>query len=404
MKIAIFHNLPSGGAKRSISKITDILAQRHQIALFETIYSERAFYPIAQNEKIEHATVEDNNSWFRHSISTSQSSGMNWLLSILPIKHYYKFISERINRWEPDLVLVFPCRFHQTPYVLRFLKAPVVFVATEPPRYVYEQLAFWGRKKENGVFKRLTKNFKREIWKRLDQNNVSFATEIITISNYSQEYCYHVYQRISPVCHFGVDAAEYYPSEKISKEDLILSVGRLHPLKGHDFVIRSVAKINVLPKPRMVIVGDEGDSHEKKELESLASELGISLLIQIGVSHDELRAWYNRARVVACGQIMEPLGLIPLEAMACGTPVVAVKEGGLRETVPHGVGGLLVERNEELFADALSYFLTNQDANCEWGKRARNEVVNYWTWEKCCKKIEIILERVIKESVHKQSN
>jgi glycosyltransferase involved in cell wall biosynthesis len=62
---------------------------------------------------------------------------------------------------------------------------------------------------------------------------------------------------------------------------------------------------------------------------------------------------YNRAKATVCANVLEPFGLVPLESMACGTPVIAVREGGLRESVRDGETGYLVDRDETALGAAI---------------------------------------------------
>ena len=79
---------------------------------------------------------------------------------------------------------------------------------------------------------------------------------------------------------------------------------------------------------------------------------------------------------------MEPFGLVPLEAMACSTPVIGVREGGIQESVIHEYNGLLVERDVRLFGDAIQYLLANPDLSSNYGRNGREHVMMNWTWEK----------------------
>jgi len=394
MRIAVFHNLPSGGAKRSLSEIVKYLSKKHQVCIFESAFSDRSFCKLSNSYNIEVKTIYDR--VFCSSLLTyfDVSHGFQWFIGIIILFIYYKSIKNQINIWNPDIVLVFPCRFLQSPILMRYLYSPIIYFPMEPPRFAYEDFYNEFRKEHLTAARNFARKIKKYIWRILDKNNVSRATQIIAISRYAQEYIYHVYQRNVPVCHFGVNNSEFIRLPAITKENIVLSIGRLQRLKGHDFVLRSMAKVKRPRDHLLVIICDSVDPSEKFYLENLANKLGESIIIKEGVSHDELLKWYNRAKVLACGQVMEPFGLIVLEAMACGTPVVAVNEGGFRETIPHNIGGLLVDRDEQIFADALEYFLNNKNESIEWGKRARETVVRDWTWEATYNKIEKVLESV----------
>jgi glycosyltransferase involved in cell wall biosynthesis len=78
----------------------------------------------------------------------------------------------------------------------------------------------------------------------------------------------------------------------------------------------------------LIVVSDEIDIHVENSLEQRAQKIGVDLRIESLIADDELVSLYNKAQLVLYAPYLEPFGLVPLEAMACGTPVVAVKEGG----------------------------------------------------------------------------
>jgi len=90
---------------------------------------------------------------------------------------------------------------------------------------------------------------------------------------------------------------------------------------------------------------------------------------------------HNRAKVFLYAPYLEPFGLAPLEAMACGTPVIAVKEGGVRESVVHNETGILTERDETMFAKAITELLLDEKRRQHMGQRAVEVVHDFWTLE-----------------------
>ena len=116
--------------------------------------------------------------------------------------------------------------------------------------------------------------------------------------------------------------------------------------------------------------------------------MDIQLLLYNNVSDEELINYYNSARITAYTPVQEPFGLVPLESMACGTPVIAVKEGGIQESILHGQTGLLVERDPLLFSEALQSLLTNQSLLDEYSRKGRDHILKYWTWDKAVATID----------------
>ena len=113
------------------------------------------------------------------------------------------------------------------------------------------------------------------------------------------------------------------------------------------------------------------------------------------IKDDELTLLYNKAELVVYSPYLEPFGLVPLESMACGTPVVAVKEGGVRETVIHKKTGLLIDRDEELFGEAITKMLSKDYRRYNMGINAVKAVENYWTLDHAGERLLTHLNRVI---------
>lgn len=114
--------------------------------------------------------------------------------------------------------------------------------------------------------------------------------------------------------------------------------------------------------------------------ESLYRVYGVQARVSyLGVDVEKFRPLdlvrlYNQARAFIYAPILEPFGLVVLEAMACGTPVVAVKEGGVRESVIDGVTGWLIPRDPHIFADALGRLLSDEQLALTIGKAGREKV------------------------------
>ncbi|MEI2608548.1 MAG: glycosyltransferase [Candidatus Promineifilaceae bacterium] len=112
----------------------------------------------------------------------------------------------------------------------------------------------------------------------------------------------------------------------------------------------------------------------------LALKHGVNLSFRVDVSESELVELYNRARAFVYAPILEPFGLTPVEAMACGLPVVAVREGGVRESVVNEQTGFLVDRDPVKFALKLTQLLQDDYLGNQLGKNGRKHVMDCWTW------------------------
>ena len=188
---------------------------------------------------------------------------------------------------------------------------------------------------------------------------------------------------------------------------MILFVGRIEPLKGIDTLLRAMA-IVAQDFPRwkdeicVCIVG--GDAGEKAEainvemerLRALREELGISDLVTFlgAQAQDTLPCYYSAADVLVMPSHYESFGMVALEAMACGTPVIASKVGGLSFTVQDGITGFHVpERDPEALAEKISLLLKDHDLRSRLGAQAVQWARRY-SWSKVAGKIVSLYRRL----------
>lgn len=184
----------------------------------------------------------------------------------------------------------------------------------------------------------------------------------------------------------GVDVSRFKPSasQRRSSRRRIAVVSRLVPRKGIDDVIRALP---ALPDVELVVIGGPdrralSRDPEAARLMAVAEALGVRDRIEFrgSVPHAELPRALQAIDVVACVPHYEPFGLVPLEAMACGIPVVGSAVGGLLDTVVDGVTGLLVPpRRPDAVAAAIRRLLNDERliAACRRAGPQRAEVYDW---------------------------
>jgi D-inositol-3-phosphate glycosyltransferase len=186
----------------------------------------------------------------------------------------------------------------------------------------------------------------------------------------------------------GVDVAHFTPHGPVAGRTAahrIVSVGRLVPRKGFDDVI---AALPGLGDTELVVAGGPAtgstDGHtEMGRLRRLAVAYSVSsrVLLPGRVSRDDMPALLRSADVVVCAPWYEPFGIVPLEAMACGRPVVATAVGGLTDTVVDRVTGRLVPPEQpRVLASVLGALLSDEPLRVEYGAAGRGRVVGGYSW------------------------
>lgn len=194
----------------------------------------------------------------------------------------------------------------------------------------------------------------------------------------------------------GVDLELFTPSgpaETKRKTHRIVSVGRLVPRKGMDLVIRALRELkdNGHDDVELVLVGGpgaatglEGDP-EAQRLKALAGELGVAGQVELRgqVQRAEMPGLLRSADAVVCAPWYEPFGIVPLEAMGCGVPVIAAAVGGLVDTVVDGRTGLHVPPQDPgAIASAVAEILAAPEWAAGLGRNGNRRVRARYSWSR----------------------
>ena len=235
------------------------------------------------------------------------------------------------------------------------------------------------------------------------------ADAIITASGHEHDLLARYYdadpaRMVSIPC--GIDTDLFRPRDRDecrreldieADRPVLLWVGRLEKLKGVDILIDAVAQLDEPDVLLLVVGGDEHGQVLRAELEAQAQEAGLGGNIRFtgAVPHEELPAWYSAADVCVVPSYYESFGLVAVEAMACGTPVVASRVGGLVSTVTDGVNGYLIPwRCPEPFAEKLEVLIRNPELRANFARSAR-ESVQRFRWDEIARRMDALYEDVI---------
>ena len=206
----------------------------------------------------------------------------------------------------------------------------------------------------------------------------------------------------------GVDLSLFRPLDQarvrdklgLNGERVFLYVGRLEPLKGLELLLHLPTHLETCEKIRVLVVG--GGPSEKEEvdrLRRLARTLQVDEVFNfVGrVDQEELPLYYNAADVCVVPSYYESFGLAALESMACGTPVVAARVGGLPTVIQHGRTGYLKSwRCPEAFANSLEMIISSPKLRQSMGRAARRRAEGM-SWEKVAAKISQAYDELTQE-------
>lgn len=396
MRIALFHNLPSGGAKRhTFHQVQELVQRGHKIVEFAPSTADIdycSFAPYIDERCIFDASHKELLQ-LRIPFITPYIHSAQGIATLKRTERLNKFIAHEIDAKEFDLVFVKDCHIAMNPYVLRFLQTPTVFQChhglrhyTELSQVKEQQSLSFMQKLKLTYYSPAQALFYHKL--RTDEiRNARSASRVLTNSQFSKQLIAEHYQIDSQVVYPGINTTLFKP-QQLSKLDYVLCVGALLYSKGYRFLIAALARINAKRRPKLFIAANSRSKQEEIKICELAAKLGVELHIETITDDKRLVQVYNQAQVFVYAPLQEALGMAPLEAMACGTPVVAVNEGGIRETVLNDVTGWLVERNIDQFAEKLETLLGDDQVRSKMGRAGINYVSNQWTWQSAVDKLE----------------
>ncbi len=200
----------------------------------------------------------------------------------------------------------------------------------------------------------------------------------------------------------GVDTDVFWPSGAVAPRNSsgrLLTLGRLVQRKGIDTAIDALPR---LPGVELVVAGGperdllDGDA-EYRRLRDIAEARGVAdrVVFTGAVPRNEVPALIRSANVVVCTPWYEPFGITPLEAMACGVPVVASTVGGLTDSVVHGTTGLLIPgRDPGALADAAGTLLADPAMRAAFGEAGVRRARRWYSWPRVAAQTESVYLRL----------
>ncbi|MGB9995568.1 glycogen synthase [Streptomyces pseudogriseolus] len=240
------------------------------------------------------------------------------------------------------------------------------------------------------------------------------ADAVIAVSGAMRDDILDCYPALDParvhVVHNGIDTSLYRPDpgtdalERIGLDrsrPYVLFVGRITRQKGVPHLLRAVRGVD--PAAQVVLCAGAPDTPEiDREFRELYEELsrvreGVHWIPQM-LPRPEVIQLLTHATVFACPSVYEPLGIVNLEAMACGTAVVASRVGGIPEVVDHGRTGLLVDLDDDFEAGltrALDAVLGDPESARAMGEAGRERAVGEFGWDTVARRTAGLYEKIL---------
>ena len=198
----------------------------------------------------------------------------------------------------------------------------------------------------------------------------------------------------------GFDSRLFFPMDKIKvrqslnlplNRKIVLNVANLVPVKGHGYLIEAMRKIVDQRKDILCVI--VGDGMLKKDLENQIKKLNLENYVKLvgAKPHDEIPLWMNASDLFVLPSLSESFGVVQIEAMACGVPVVATRNGGSEEIITSEDYGLLCEpANPENLAEKILIALEK-----EWDREKIRKYAEQFSWENVAHKLIKIYSEVV---------
>lgn len=306
--------------------------------------------------------------------------------------NYYGRIQKILDRINPDIIFphVFPSNYWGFLYKRQNPKIPCIWFCHEPSAFVHDKRVIDGLPNPMRFLAKLS----NPVMQVLDKRLVSYSDHILVNSDFTANRCKDVYgYTISDIIYPGINIEEF-PSTPAEKENFVLCVSQLTKFKNVDQAITSIAQLKENGNNiKLVIVGD---GPERMNLVEQAEHLGVSenVLFPGRVDRQQLISCYARALCVVFLSVDEPFGIVPIEAQAAWTPVIATRSGGPLESIINGESGFLIEPNSiDELKEKLDELLQNPHRAMQMGINGRNNVAQFFSWDIAAKRLSEIFSR-----------
>ncbi len=407
MKIAVWYNLPSGGAKRALFyHVRGLVERGHQVEVWCPPTSDRSYLPLSEivpehvvplGSRAEAPRRIKRHPLWRYYEMTDQIADM---------EDHCRQCAKEMAAGGFDLLFANTCRLLASPSIGRHVSLPKVLYLQEPLRHLHEAMPNlpWSAVPSDPPFWRSPRRLRQtladmaqvqsyRVKARQEALNARSYDAVLVNSYFSRESVLRSYSLDAEVCYLGIDT-NLFRNLHCPREDFVVGLGQFSHNKNPRFIVEAVTAMPA-PRPRLVWIGNVSAPEYLEEMQRLAAGQDVTLEARINVSNEELCSLLSRARLMLYAPRLEPFGFAPLEGNACGLPVVAVAEGGVRETVKDGINGLLVESRPEAMATAAASLLQDAAYADRLGQEGERLVHEQWSLSASIDRLELAFEETL---------
>ncbi len=413
MKIAVWHNLPSGGGKRALYyHVRGLVERGHAVEVWCPPTADQTYLPL-RDLVPEHVVPFDwTFSPGRGRLGEALSQYRNTVSKLAAMDRHCRVCADQINQGGYDVLFANACTFFRTTSIGRHSRIPGAIYLGEPYRWLYEALPelpwlalprpasrAWAQRYRHA--RRFVRNLldvqALRVQAREELLSARAFTAILVNSHFSRESVLRAYGIAAKVCYLGIDSA-LFTHLRQPRERLVVGLGAVVPEKRPEVAIEAVSRLPE-PRPDLVWIANVASETYAEKLRALARAKGVTLRLEVGIADKDVVSLLNRAAMLVYVPRLEPFGFAPLEANACGLPVVAVAEGGVRETVFDGINGLVVEDDPDEISRAVGRLLGDPVYAARLGAAGREMVDSDWSLPASIDRLERGLVGVVGSSV-----
>lgn len=262
-------------------------------------------------------------------------------------------------------------------------------------------------KQKKGLFSRLRYLISQKALARLERSTLEKADIVVAVSDYTAKNAIDLYPSIKERTHVvlnsvddrrfspEIDGSGFRSKFGLGSDPTALYVGRFARSKGIEYLIESFKSVvKKIPNAKLMLVGS-GTRETEESIKSLVHDLGLSSSIILAgkINDEDLPTVYASSDVLVLPSLVEGFGLVLLEAMAVGKPVVSTLVGPIPELISDGEQGLLVPRGDSnALASAILTVLEDRSLAKKMGEKGRQRVLESFTFEKLASQMTTLYE------------